>query len=606
MKWLFVKRLRSFVLLAAAASFVLNIALLMPAIYMMQVFDRVFTSDSVETLIMLGVITLLFLALGYFVDTVRTRALAWAGRSLDRKLAPAAIRSSLQEAAAGPGRADTDALRDIAQLRTFLSGPGVLALFDAPWATLYLALITLMHPLLGLTATLGALVLVALGVVTDRLTRDAAGQALRSSRTSTRTAEKLARNAEVIVGMGMTRAAVARWREDHDQSLLAQEAHSRASSVLAAIARTLRQVLQVVMLGARRVAGHRHAGVVRHHDRRDDPPFARIAAGRASDQRLARADRRTRRLAAALRTQRRSAIRLQRRAARADADSIDVERLAYSFAPSRPALLRNVSFTLAPGESLGVIGPSASGKTTLIRLLLGLWRPQTGCVRLDGADTSRWDRDALGEHIGYLPQDVELFAGTVGENIARLARSIRPEASERIVRAARLAHAHEMILQLPDGYDTQIGDGGAVLSGGQRQRIALARALYGEPRLVVLDEPNANLDTAGEAALLARSPNSRRARHRDHGDSQPDAHGGARQAGAPQERHARDVRPERRSAGAIALADGAATRRRLPARQEQRGTRMSTATIHVRIAARQQRGRSASAHASCAVSNACF
>ncbi|HJY39994.1 MAG TPA: hypothetical protein VJ303_02125, partial [Steroidobacteraceae bacterium] len=204
MRWLFARRLRSFVLLAAAASFVLNVALLMPAIYMMQVFDRVFTSNSVETLIMLGLITLLFLMLGLFVDTVRSRALAWAGRSLDRKLAPAAIRSSLQEASAGAGRADTDALRDIAQLRTFLSGPGVLALFDAPWATLYLALITLMHPLLGLTAALGALVLVALGVITDRLTRDAAGQSLRSSRTSTRTAERLARNAEVIVGMGMT------------------------------------------------------------------------------------------------------------------------------------------------------------------------------------------------------------------------------------------------------------------------------------------------------------------------------------------------------------------------------------------------------------------
>lgn len=249
MKWLFVRRLRSFVLLAAAASLVLNVALLMPAIYMLQVFDRVLTSNSVETLLMLGLITLLFLVLGFFIDTVRTRALAWAGRSLDRKLAPAAVRSSLQQAAAGPGRVDTDALRDISQLRTFLSGPGVLALFDAPWATLYLLLITLMHPLLGLAATLGALVLVALGVLTDRLTRDAAEQALSCSRASTRTAERLARNAEAIVGMGMTGTAVARWREHHDQSLNAQETHGRASSLLAALARVLRQVLQVVMLG---------------------------------------------------------------------------------------------------------------------------------------------------------------------------------------------------------------------------------------------------------------------------------------------------------------------------------------------------------------------
>jgi ABC-type protease/lipase transport system fused ATPase/permease subunit len=182
---------------------------------------------------------------------------------------------------------------------------------------------------------------------------------------------------------------------------------------------------------------------------------------------------------------------------------IDIEKLAYAFSTGRPAVIRNLSVSVTPGESLAIIGPSASGKTTLVRLLLGLWRPQTGVVRLDGADISRWDRDALGRHLGYLPQDVELFAGTVGENIARLAELSSAPDSERIVRAAQLAHAHELILQLPDGYDTQIGEAGAVLSGGQRQRIALARALFGDPRIVVLDEPDANLDTAGEAALLA-------------------------------------------------------------------------------------------------------
>jgi PrtD family type I secretion system ABC transporter len=176
---------------------------------------------------------------------------------------------------------------------------------------------------------------------------------------------------------------------------------------------------------------------------------------------------------------------------------IDVERLAYTFNPSRPALLRNVSFSLAAGESLGVIGPNASGKTTLIRLLLGLWKPQGGVVRLDGADIARWDRDALGEHVGYLPQDVELFSGTVAENIARLGE---PEAAE-VIRAAQRAGVHELVLRLPKGYDSEIGEGGEVLSAGQRQRIGLARALYGRPRFVVLDEPNSNLDHEGELAL---------------------------------------------------------------------------------------------------------
>jgi PrtD family type I secretion system ABC transporter len=315
-------------------------------------------------------------------------------------------------------------------------------------------------------------------------------------------AEKLARNAEVIIGMGMTNRALARWSEHHDASLETQQQHVRLSSALSAIARALRQVLQVVMLGvgAWLVIGmEASAGVM-------------IAATIL----LSRALQPVEHLIGGWRTllDARSAWRkLGERGASAPAGQkvalpaptgrIDVERLAYTFAPTRPALIKNVSFSLAAGESLGVIGASASGKTTLVRLLLGLWRPQAGAVRLDGADVARWDREALGEHIGYLPQDVELFAGTVGENIARLGAGSGSDVSPGIVRAARLAHAHEMILKLPEGYDTQIGDGGAVLSGGQRQRIALARALFGEPRIVMLDEPNANLDVAGEAALLA-------------------------------------------------------------------------------------------------------
>jgi len=182
---------------------------------------------------------------------------------------------------------------------------------------------------------------------------------------------------------------------------------------------------------------------------------------------------------------------------------IEVERLTYAPSATRPPVICNMSFSLAAGESLAVIGASACGKTTLMRLMLGLWRPQSGLVRLDGADVSRWDRDALGRYIGYLPQDVELFAGTVGENIARCADAAGTAHSASIVRAAELALAHELILQLPDGYDTQVGEGGAALSGGQRQRIALARALYGNPRFVVLDEPDVHLDTAGAVALLA-------------------------------------------------------------------------------------------------------
>ncbi len=371
-----------------------------------------------------------------------------------------------------------------------------------PWLPIYLLIIALMHPTLGLVAAIGAFALVGLGVLTDRLTREHAERALRSSRAATRLAERLTRNAEAIIGMGMTNHAIARWSEHHDALLGTQQEHGRVSSALSSFARALRQVLQVVMLGVgawlvidmQASAGVMVAATILLS--RALQPVEHLISGWRT---LLDARGAWRRL------QERPANTFQRHGVALPPPSgrLDVERLAYTFAPSRPALIKNVSFSLAAGESLGVIGASASGKTTLLRVLLGLWRPQAGAVRLDGADIARWDRDALGEHIGYLPQDVELFAGTVGENIARLGASSGPEASEGIVRAAQLARAHEMILKLPDGYDTQIGDGGAVLSGGQRQRIALARALHGDPRLVMLDEPNANLDVAGEAALLA-------------------------------------------------------------------------------------------------------
>lgn len=498
MSWLFVAQLRSFVLLAGAASLVLNLALLMPSIYMMQVFDRVFSSRSMETLVMLSALAFLALALGYCMDVVRARALGWSGRALDRRLSSPALASVLREAAGITGRASTDVLRDIAQLRAFLSGTGVQALFDAPWLPIYVLVISLMHPLLGLAAALGACMLVALGVLNERLMRGRAERSQRYARDTTRHAEALTRNAEVIIGMGMTRAAVGSWEVRHDQLLDAQAQLGSASSRLTAAARITRQALQIVMLalGAWLVVDiHASPGIM---------VAATILLGRALQpveqliggwKVLVEARGAWRRLSE------RPAVQTAQAGLELPAPTgrVEVERVIFSPVPLRPPLIKGVAFTLEPGESLGVIGPSASGKTTLIRLILGIWKPQVGVIRLDGADIARWDRDALGQHVGYLPQDVELFAGTVAENIARLG----PVDSEHVVAAARLAHAHEMILRLPEGYETQIGEAGTILSGGQRQRIAFARALYGDPRLVVLDEPNANLDAEGEAALAA-------------------------------------------------------------------------------------------------------
>jgi PrtD family type I secretion system ABC transporter len=316
------------------------------------------------------------------------------------------------------------------------------------------------------------------------------------SRASGRHAEALARNAEVIIGMGMTATAISSWQAGHDKLLEAQARVSGRTAELGAIARTARQALQIAMLGvgAWLVIGFdASAGIMVAATilfGRALQPLEHLIGGwkamvgardawqRLGAKPLAHADRPKLELPA-------------------PSGRLELERVVFVPAVNRPALIKSVSLTLEPGESLGIIGPSASGKTTLIRLMLGVWKPHAGVIRLDGADIALWDRDALGEHVGYLPQDVELFAGTVAENIARLAAVD----SHKVVEAARLAHAHDMILRLPQGYETPIGEAGSVLSGGQRQRIALARALYGNPRLVMLDEPNASLDAEGERAL---------------------------------------------------------------------------------------------------------
>ncbi len=498
MNWLLTSRLRPFVLVAGAASLLLNLALLVPSIYMLQVFDRVFASRSVETLAMLTAFTALALAFAYCMDTARSRALAWAGRALDRRLSPVALASALRQAA-GPGeRADTDALRDISQLRACLTGSGIQALLDAPWLPVYLVVIYLMHPMLGAMAAVGAGLLAGLAVLTERLTRGRTERALRASRATMHLAGTLTRNAEAIIGMGMTRAAVAGWQARHEELLDARAHLGSASSALAAIARVMRQALQVAILalGAWLVI-HAHAspGIMVAATillGRALQPVEHLIGGWKGQVEARGAWRRLSERPAAQPV--RDALTLP-----APIGRLEVERVAFRIAPARPLLVKSVGFSLEAGESLGIVGPSASGKTTLIRLILGIWKPQAGEVRLDGADIAQWDRDRLGQHVGYLPQDVELFAGTVAENIARLG----PVDAQAVVQAARLAHAHEMILRLPEGYDTQIGEAGAVLSGGQRQRIALARALHGDPRLVVLDEPNANLDAEGEAALAA-------------------------------------------------------------------------------------------------------
>ena len=486
-------------MLAAGVSLVLNLTMIVPSLYMLMVFDRVFSSHSIETLVMLTLLAAIGLLLMFLMDSARSAALAAAGHLLDARLGTPTMRAMVDDAARFGGASSTGLGRDAGLLRNFISGSGVYALFDAPWMPIYLVIIFLFHPVLGLMATAAALALFCLVVVNERLTRRHADVAMVASRRATRFIDSATRNADAVRGMGMTTAVIARWRNMHDEVVEAQARLSRVAGPLGAFVRSFRYAMQVAMLAVGAwlvIEQHVTPGIMIAStillSRALQPVEMLITGWKAMiDARGA-----WRRLAAPASAEMPAsdAVDLPTPVGR-----VEVERLVFGAGPNRPPILKGLSFTLEAGQMLGLIGPSASGKSTLARLILGIWRPQAGVVRLDGADVALWDRDRLGSHLGYLPQDVELFAGTVAENIARM--SLVDSAA--VVRAAQEAGAHDFILRMPSGYETQVGESGANLSGGQRQRIGLARALYGEPKLVVLDEPDANLDTDGEAALFA-------------------------------------------------------------------------------------------------------
>lgn len=493
---------KSAFLTVGAFSAVVNLLMLVPSVYMLQVYDRVLPSRNEMTLLMLTLMMLGLYALMGALEYLRSMLVIRVGSRLDLKLNGAVHGATFEANLRGAGLQASQTLGDLTTLRQFVTGQALFSFFDAPWFPIYLAVIFLFDPWLGVFALAGSLALVALAWLNERVSGRLLAQAGALHIQAGAVATAHLRNAEVIAALGMLPALFQRWLSVYLRFLQGQQAASEKAAAVSAVTRFVRLTLQSLVLGF---------GALLAVEGRITPGMmiaASILMGRAlapieqligvwkqwsgAQQAWQRLDR-----LLAAHPPREAGMPLPRPVGRLALEGVSAATPgALPGQPARP-VFSQLAFSLEAGEVLAVIGPSGSGKSTLARLLVGVSAPAAGRVRLDGADVHRWDKAELGPALGYLPQDVELFAGTLSENIARFGEVD----AERVVQAARLAGVHEMVLQLPRGYDTVLGENGAGLSGGQRQRIGLARALYGGPALVVLDEPNASLDDAGEAAL---------------------------------------------------------------------------------------------------------
>lgn len=476
----------------------INILMLVPSIYMLQVYDRVLPSGNEITLLMLTLIMLGMFGMMALLEYARSMVVIRIGSQLDMRLNSRVYTAAYEENLKNKSAEAGNMLNDLTNVRQFLTGNALFAFFDAPWFPIYLLVIFLFNPWLGLFALIGSLLLVALAVINEMVSKKPLSEASKLALQSGSLASTNLRNAEVIEALGMLPNIKRRWYELHQRFLNSQRIASERASSVTSITKFVRLSLQSLVLGLGgwlAIDGHITPGMMIAGSilmGRTLAPIEQVinvwkswSSAKLSYQRL-------------VKLLEQNPPRGTNMSLPAPEGALSVENVSATPPGSQgEAVLHNVSFSIQPGDVLGIIGPSASGKSTLARLMVGIWPVGEGIVRLDNADIYQWNKDELGPYIGYLPQDIELFAGTIAENIARFSEVD----AEKVIDAARLAGVHELILRFPHGYDTVIGNSGAGLSGGQKQRIGLARALYGDPSLIVLDEPNSNLDDAGELAL---------------------------------------------------------------------------------------------------------
>jgi ATP-binding cassette subfamily C protein len=483
---------------AVVFSFFINLLLFVPALYMLQIYDRVLGTRNLVTLGGITVIAAFLLMVWAALETLRSRLLVRAGLLFDESFAAPMFRLVHSGLLRQPNMFNQQYLRDVDVIREFLTGAGLIAFCDLPWFPVYVVVSYILHPMFGYIAVGGGVVTLLLALLNEIMTRKTLLEASKANIAAANNAQAAFRNAEVVQAMGMLEALVERWGKHHREVLGFQARASDRAGAIIAFTKFFRMFLQMAILGTGAYLAIEHeisAGMMIAASviiGRSLQPIEIVVGNWKSFLYAREAFGRMKLLYRAV------GLEPERKPLPRPKGILSVERVLAGAPGGKSPILKNVSLALGAGEVLGVVGPSASGKSSLARVMVGVWQVGGGAVRLDGFELSQWDPQELGKHVGYLPQDVELFAGSVAENIARFG----PVDNEAVLDAAQLAGCHELIQSLPDGYNTNIGDSGQVLSGGQRQRIALARCLYRSPSFLVLDEPNANLDSAGEEALL--------------------------------------------------------------------------------------------------------